>query len=143
VDYTTALESALVPEKDYNRRRISHRASALIQPLGLGDADDVARFMRKVYDIRSQVVHGSRLSDEDMDWLSEHSGNIELRVRQVLAAAVRELPPGEKERRVALASLHDPTDDDRGSFAFEKFKEIKTPEVRKTIAAKIASMEGK
>jgi hypothetical protein len=32
VDYATALESTLVPERDYNVRRISHRAAALISP---------------------------------------------------------------------------------------------------------------
>jgi hypothetical protein len=32
LDYATALESTLVPEKDYNTRRLSRRAAALIAP---------------------------------------------------------------------------------------------------------------
>lgn len=122
VDYATALESALVPEKDYNRRRISHRAAALIRAV-------------------SQIVHGSRLGSDEMAWLYDNWGTIELRVRQVLTAAVRELPPAENARRAALAALYDLTDDDRGSFAFEKFREIRTAAVRNAIASRIASVE--
>lgn len=55
-------------------------------------------------------------------------------------AAVQKLPPGEEDRRVMLAGLYDPTDEDRGSFAFEKFREIKTAAVRKAIAAKISQL---
>jgi hypothetical protein len=60
----------------------------------------------------------------------------------VLVTAVQKLPPGEEDRRVALARLYDPTDEDRGSFALDKFREIKTAEIRKAIAAKIANLAG-
>ena len=63
-------------------------------------------------------------------------------MRRVLVTAVQKLPPGEEDRRVALAGLYDPTDEDRGSFAFEKFREIKTAEVRKAIAARVAQFAG-
>ena len=42
--------------------------------------------------------------------------------------------------RLVLAGLYDPTDEDRGNSAFEKFKEIKTLEVRRATAAKIANL---
>jgi len=38
--------------------------------------------------------------------------------------------------------LYDPTDEDRGSVALAKFKEIKTADVRKAVAAKIAQLAG-
>ena len=60
----------------------------------------------------------------------------------MLVTAVQNLPPEEEDRRVALARLYDPTDEDRGNFAFEKFREIKTAEVRKVIASKVAQMAG-
>jgi hypothetical protein len=63
-------------------------------------------------------------------------------VRQILVAAVQRLPPGEEDRRVTLTGLYAPTDEDRGNFAFEKFREIKTAAVRKAIAAKIAQLGG-
>ena len=142
LDYATALESTLVPEKDYNTRRISRRAAALIAPDNLAETEVIVRFMRKFYEIRSRITHGSRLGDDNREWLFENCGQVELRVRQVLVTAVQKLPPGEEDRGVALARMYDPTDGDRGSFAFEKFREIKTEQVRKEIAAKIAELVG-
>jgi hypothetical protein len=142
LDYATALESTLVPEKDYNTRRISRRAAALIAPVNPAEKEVIVGFIKKFYEIRSRIVHGSGLGDENREWLFENCRQVELRVRQVLVTAVQKLPPEEEDRRVALAGLYDPTDEDRGSFAFEKFREIKTPEVRKAIAAKIARFAG-
>jgi hypothetical protein len=142
VDYATALESTLVPEKDYNTRRIRHRAATLIAPDNPAEIEVIVRFIRRFYEIRSRITHGSRLGDESREWLLENCGQVERRVRQVLVTAVQKLPPGEEDRRVALAGLYDPTDEDRGSFALEKFREIKTAKVRKTIAAKIAHLAG-
>lgn len=142
VDYATALESTLVPERDYNTRRISRRAAALIAPDNPAETEAIVRLMKRFYEIRSRIVHGSGLGDENREWLLENCGQVERRVRQVLLTAVQKLPPGEGDRRVALAGLYDPADEDRGSFAFDKFREIKTTEVRKSIAAKIAELAG-
>lgn len=116
VDYATALESTLVPESDYNTRRVSRRAAALIAPDDPAQTDEVAKFIK------------------------ENCGLLEVRVRQVLVTAVQKLPAVEDGRRLVLAGLYDPADEDRGSFAFEKFREIKSAEVRKAIAAKIAQL---
>jgi hypothetical protein len=142
VDYATALESTLVPEKDYNTRRIRHRAGALIAPDSPAETKVIVELMKRIYEIRSRVVHGSRLGDESREWLLENCGQIELRVRQVLVTAVQQLPPGEEDRRIALVRLYDPTDEDRGSVAFERFREIKTGEVRRATADKIARLAG-
>ncbi len=142
VDYATALESTLVPERDYNTRRISRRASALIAPDSPAEADAIGGLVKRLYDIRSRIVHGSRLGDQNREWLFQNWGEVELRVRQVLATAVQRLPPGEEDRRVALAGLYDPTDEDRGSVAFQKFTEIKTAGVRRATAAKISQVAG-
>jgi hypothetical protein len=114
----------------------------LIAPDNPAEADVIVRFIKKFYEIRSRIVHGSGLGDENHEWLFENCDQVERRVRQVLVTAVRKLPPGEGDRRTALAGLYEPTDDDRGSFAFDKFREIKTAEVRKAIAAKIARLAG-
>jgi hypothetical protein len=102
VDYATALESTLVPEKEYNTRRISRRAAALIAPDNPEEIEVVVRFMKRLYEIRSRIAHGSRLGDESREWLLENCDQVELRVRQVLVTAVQGLPPGEEERRVAF-----------------------------------------
>ncbi len=142
LDYATALEATLVPEKDNNRRRLSHRAAALIAPDNPEEMEVIKKFVKRFYDIRSRIVHGSTLGDENRDWLFENCDQLELRVRQVLVTAVQNLPRGEEDRRVALAGLFDPTDQDRGDFALKKFREIKTAEVRKDIAAKIGQLAG-
>lgn len=140
LDYSTALEATLVPERDFNTRRMSRRAAALIT--GSSEEKNVVGFIRRLYDIRSRIVHGSGLDTESREWLFENCGSIELRVRQVLTAAVQQLPAGEEERRVFLAGLYDPTDEDRGDYVVAKFGEVKALKVRKAVAAKIARSGG-
>lgn len=140
VDYATVLESTLVPEGDFSTRRITRRAGALISPHDPVQMDVIVRLIKRLYEIRSRIVHGSRLGDESRDWLLENCGQVELRVRQVLVTAVQQLPPGEEDRRVALVRLYDPTDEDRGNAAFERFREIRTAEVRRATAARIAQL---
>src|ERR1035438_6157403 len=67
VDYATALESALVPEKDYNTRRISRRAAALVAGNGSAEQEFVTKLVTKFYDIRSTIVHGCKLRDKQRD----------------------------------------------------------------------------
>jgi len=141
LDYA-ALESTLVPEKDYNTQRISRRAAALIAPGDPVQTEEIRKLVNRFYDIRSRIVHGDGLSDENREWLFQNCCQVEFRVRQVLVTAVQKLPPVEEDRRVALAGLYDPTDEDRGNSAFAKFKEIKTAAVRKAIATKVASLAG-
>ena len=140
VDYATALEATLVPEKDYNTSRISHRAAALTSRDDPERGLTIAKLIKRFYGIRSQIVHGSGLSEKNRQWLSANCEEIELHVRQVLVAAVRNLPPAEGDRRHTLAKLYDPTDEDRKNFTLQKFAEIKTPEVRRSTAAKIAEL---
>jgi hypothetical protein len=139
VDYTTALEATLVPEMDFSRRRISRRAALLISD-DPGEQALITDLVKNIYDIRSTVVHGSVLSDEKRNWLIDNCAQVELRVRQVLVAAVQKLPPGEEDRRAALAAIYDPSDDDRGDSALQRFRDIKTAEVRKRTAAEIARL---
>lgn len=138
VDYATALESALVPEKDYNTRRISRRAAALLPSVDPTDHEVIVGFIKKLCEIRSRIVHGNGMNDETRAWLFTNSEVVESRVREILAAAVQQLPPGEEKRRAALAQFYNPTDDDRGNFIVEKFREIKNAGVRKAVAAEIA-----
>ena len=142
VDYAIALESALVPERDYNTRRIRHRAAALIAADNPVREKAVAGLIKGLYDIRSRIAHGSGLDDKSREWLVDNSGQIERLVRQILVAAVQKLPPREEDRCLALTELYDPTDADRGDLVFGKFKEIKTVEVRKALAAKIVKLAG-
>lgn len=138
VDYATALEASLVPERDFNTRRVKHRARALVADDDPAQGKLVTDLVGKLYDFRSRLVHGGALTSEDHKWLVGNCPDIEFRVRSVLVAAVQRLPATEADRRVALAALFDVTDDDRGRSLVDKFNEIKTPSVRATVAAHIA-----
>jgi hypothetical protein len=137
LDYAAALEAALVPKGNFVKRRFANRAAQLIAPDDLGLQGQIIALMGKFYDIRSGIAHGGELGDGSRAWLIAHTEEIELHVRQVLRMSVQRLPPGEEARRVSLAELYDPTDQDRGDHAFGKFKEIKTREVQEAIAYKI------
>ncbi len=140
VDYATALEATLVPERDYNTRRIRMRSAALIADDDSPEKDGIVNLISKFYDIRSRIVHGSGMRDDDRTWLLSNWSEVELRVRQVVTAALRQLPRGEQERRAFLARFYDPTDFDRGETALARFREIKTAEVRRDVAATIAKI---
>lgn len=142
-DYATALEATLVPESDFNTRRLSNRAGALLAGAGLGEQPIVSRLIKKIYDIRSGIVHGSPLADETGSWLLDHWREIEIGIRHILVSAVSQLPAGEGDRRKALSSLYDPTDEDRGELCFQKFTEIKSRTLRQRTGAKIAEVAGK
>lgn len=142
LDYATALEATLVPERDYSARRIRHRAAELLDPGNPAEKSATVKFINKFYDIRSTIVHGSRLSEESMDWLIENHAQLELKVRRILLTAVRKLPPGKEDRQRVLAGLYDPTDEDRGNFVLERFNGIKTAEAKKAVAARIAELVG-
>jgi ABC-type branched-subunit amino acid transport system ATPase component len=64
-------------------------------------------------------------------------------VRQVLVKAVQQSPPDDDGRTTFLQSLFDVTDEKRGEFALQKFREIKTEDVRSTTAAQIAKLQAK
>ena len=62
-------------------------------------------------------------------------------IRQALVAAVQNVPADEAARKTMLADLCDPTDQDRGAFALQKFQEIRTDIVRNDTAEKIARVQ--
>jgi hypothetical protein len=142
VDYTTALEAAVVPESELSGRRIRYRAAMLVSPNDPEQQKTVRKLVQQLYDVRSSVVHGSGLSGGQREWLIENCGQLELRVRQILVAAVQLIPASDEERRTMLAALYDPTDQDRGEFVLQKFQEIRTEGVRKAIATKIGRLTG-
>lgn len=142
IDYATALEAALVPETDFSRNRRANRAA----PLCSIDPDEqqaVSTLVKKVYDIRSSIVHGSVLSEESRTWLKDNSGEVERRVRQVLVAAVKQSPPDEADRIAFLRTLADVDDAKRGEYAVQMFRQIKTEEVRNATTERIANLKAK
>jgi len=138
VDYATALEAAVAPETDFSRRRMSFRSAKLVSA-DPSEQEAIANIVKRLYDVRSSIVHGGSLSDKQRQWLIANCHELEHRVRQVLIAAIRNVPSDEAERRTMLSILYDPADSDRGQFALQKFQEIRTEPVRTEVAARISA----
>jgi hypothetical protein len=63
---------------DFVRRRISHRSAALVS-VDPTEQSVIATLVKQLYDIRSSVAHGTKLSDGKRDWLIANCGQVELR----------------------------------------------------------------
>lgn len=86
VKYSTALERVLAPETNDIFRNISERASKLID-IFEGDRDKWKTVVKKMYDLRSKIVHGDiefseRISDSEV---LEYEG---LTARVIMASVV-------------------------------------------------------
>jgi len=72
--------------------------------------DDAARtanrILRDFYAVRSTLVHGSPLNDRHSNILQQMN-QFELLVRQILVAALRQIPPDEDSRKQRLAGWYD------------------------------------
>jgi hypothetical protein len=110
MDYTTALESALVPEMDFVSRRLRERA---LKMLGLSGevAEKAKKLLKEFYSIRSTLVHGSRLSSDQLSLLQSRARWLEFErlVRHLIVAALRNIPPGDIEFVVARDGVEPPT----------------------------------
>ena len=137
VDYATALEATLVHEMDFSRRRTSQRAAKLVAGDDTESTARVTTIVKKVYDIRSSIVHGSVFSKKHREWLLDNCSEVELCIRQVLVAAVQQMPSGEEDHHKFLTELFDISDEDRGEATMQKFREIVTDPVRQDVMAKI------
>ena len=92
VDYMTALEAILVPEKDSVGRRLRERVVALLKSHKI-DIDDTDRLLRDFYSVRSAVVHGGDISSFK-DNVLKRNIDFEDIVRKIIVEALRVLPIG-------------------------------------------------
>jgi hypothetical protein len=141
VDYVAALEATLVPEKDfYIGRRLRERGCAL---LNLADEDKqrATNLLRDFYNIRSTIVHGSPLSENQVLTAREHRQAFELIVRELLKAALRTFPAEEEPRREHLKSLFDITDEERAAEIERILRDITNQETRKAILTRLMNSE--
>jgi hypothetical protein len=139
LDFAAAVEASVVLEMDFSRRRFSQRSAKLITD-DAQEQQEIVSLMKQLYDIRSSVIHGSKLSDKQREWLFENSRLIELRVRQVLVNAVQKVPANPDERIKVLRNLFDPSDADREAFVIQKFQELQSDASRKAVLDRL--MEG-
>jgi hypothetical protein len=143
IDYMTALEAAIVPESDFLSRRLRERAKLLLSLPGTAGAT-VQELLTKMYSIRSSLVHGSSLSDEQLSLLKDRNRweEFEKLVRDLVIAALRIVPSKDAERRPYLASLYDPCDADRSEKLCQDFIAIKNDDFKRRLARSLTETAG-
>lgn len=133
-NYVAALEAAIVPEHDFISRRLRERAVKLLA-LETEQARDAKKLLNDLYAIRSTQVHGSLLSQDQMELLKDRElwWNFEELVRGLLVACLKKMPSDELSRRTFLSSLFDPDDKVRAEQVGEKFRSIKDQKIRREL----------
>lgn len=121
VDYITALETILVPEKDFVGRRLRERATVLLEKHD--DIADVKDLLNKFYAVRSTVVHGGDISPFKSGILNRNL-DFENIVRKIFVEALRVFPTGD-DRKIFLKQLFNICDQTRGEKVFSDFCAIK------------------
>lgn len=140
INYVAALEAALVPEHDFISRRLRERAVKLLD-LETGPARDAKKLLSNLYAIRSTLVHGSLLSEDQMELLRDRDlwWKFEDLVRGLLVTSLKIMPPDEPSRCAFLAALFDPDDKARAEQVGEKFRAIKNQDVRRELLDSLKS----
>ena len=123
VDYMTALEALLVPERDFVGRRLRERAASLLINNN-ADPEDVKYLLKGFYDVRSAIVHGSNISDSKGEILKRND-DFESVVRSIIIQALKTLPENDKDRKAYLKNLFDVSDQDRSEQAFSDFCSVR------------------
>jgi hypothetical protein len=136
VDYMIALESTLVPEHDFVGRRLRERAARLLHD-DRGAEDKIKDLIRKFYDIRSTIAHGSPLSGRQRKILTDRSEEFERSVREVLVEALKQLPADQNKRKGQLAELWPLTDEERAAKLTQDFNAIRSDEVKRDLLARL------
>jgi len=139
IDYMTALEAAIVPESDFVTRRLRERARLLLSLQGQEDPAP-QKLLTDLYGIRSTLVHGSPLSEEQLSLLRDRDQwwRFEQIVRDLLVAALKSVPSEDPERRLYLTSLYDLSDVARTEKLRQDFTAIKSDHVRRELLRTLA-----
>jgi hypothetical protein len=125
VDYMTALETILVPERDgFIGRRLRERAVSLLRHHNI-DRDDTKRLLRDFYDVRCAVVHGSDISPFKSGILTRNI-DFETVVRKIIVEALKALPDSDNDRVAYLKQLFDVSDQNRTEKVYSDFCSIKS-----------------
>jgi hypothetical protein len=138
MDYTTALEAALVPESDLVSRRLRERAVKLLGLRG-NDAIKVKSILRNFYSIRSSLVHGAGSSPDQLALLRDQDRwkEFEKLVRDLLVAALRKVPAA---RESYLAGLYNPSDAERAQVLVEGFRAVKDQQVKQELLTTLGKL---
>jgi hypothetical protein len=136
VDYMTVLEAILVPESDFVGKRLRERAAALLKDTDF-EQDTMKRFLRDLYDVRSTIVHGSKISSKHKEALN-NAADFESIVRNLIVTALRALPSGDDNRKEFLKQLFDICDQTKVENVYNDFCKIKNESEKRSCFNRIS-----
>ena len=100
--------------------------------LGFGRAEKFSlRSLKKLYDTRSSIAHGSVVGTETVQKQNE----MERLVRLWLSTAIKILPADNESRKSKLKEMYQVSDKKGVDVLFDSFKAIKNSEVQKSSSA--------
>lgn len=134
VDYMVALEAILSTDKDYLRRQLSERGTRLLNP---PDREECARLIKKFYDVRSTIAHGSQLSERDKAYVRNRRSDFETLIRSVLIAALRNLPSDDVQKKARLARLFEVSDEDLRNRMEEIFHRLSNDDEKRRLIVRL------
>ena len=120
MNYITAIEATLVPEKDFLADRSANRVARIISA-DPAVQNEIVMLFKELYKLRSKLVHGEALVKTEQDWLIDNCEAIEIRVRQAIVNGVQAIPSDPEGRTRYLSNLYDIADMRRGDEAFTSF----------------------
>jgi hypothetical protein len=132
-----ALEAVLSTNKDYLRRQLSQRGSRLLNPAA---PEECARLIKRFYDVRSTIAHGSKLSERDKEYIRNTRSDFEAVVRSVLIAALRTLPSDDADKKRRLTVLFDVSDEDLANKVEEIFSRVTNDEEKGRLIARLNNL---
>jgi hypothetical protein len=132
IDYMTALETVLVSEDKFVSKRLTERGARLLNTDEQG-IEKCVTLLKRLYTLRSILVHGNVVSDDELKWVREQQWEWEHVVRSILARAV-ELKADDLTRKTVLSAIYDISD----QTIREHFGAIKDKALRRSFAEELA-----
>ena len=136
-DYMTALEAVLVSEDTFVSKRLTQRGARLLNTDDQQRSEDCVTLLKRLYKLRSILVHGNVVNDAELQWVREYQWQWEHVVRSILARAV-ELKTDNTSRKAVLSAIYDISDQDRIKTIRQQFGEIEDRGLRHSLAKNLA-----
>jgi hypothetical protein len=141
VDYMTALEAVLVSEGDFVSKRLAKRAAVIIASENGENRLDVERRFRKLYGIRSTILHGGTLSKSAIQSLKVNMVCLEADIRTIIRHTLVNCGQDEAARREYLRALSDISDMDRAERVTRDYRLVKEDSARDHVRRQICTEE--
>lgn len=141
VDYMTALEAVLVSEGDFISKRLAKRAAVIVASENGENQLEVERRFRKLYGIRSTILHGRNLSGLTVESLKVNMVYLEANIRTIIRHSLVNCGQDETARRQYLKALSDISDMDRAERIVQDYRSVKGNSARNHVRRQVCTEE--